>query len=177
MDSLIQVTSFNPGEKSSIQFNYMFGPRNVVGIFEDSIQHYFNGVDSTEIRKISVDSVEIMWLSKANLEYLGDYSRYYMQQTIVFSDTTLPAIHPINIEFPEIRYLPSVISTKSHTWHLEEVFYDKDRIDDLLSMLYRDDFKPSTESDFDAMLRSLGMNKQEWWEYIQKKAEEMKQKK
>ena len=177
LDSMIQIISFNPEEKSSLHFNYMFGRRNVVGIFEDSIQYYFNGVDSTEIRRISLDSVEIMWLSDAMSEYLGNNSRYHMHQTIVLSDSTLPAIHPINIEFPEIRHLPSVIITKHNTSHLEEVFYDKDRIDDMLSILYRDDFHPSTESDFDNMLRNFGMNKQEWWAYIQKKAEEMKQKK
>lgn len=177
LDSMIQMISFNPKEKSSLHLNYMFGEENAVGIFEDSIQYHYNNVDSTVIRRISPDSVEMIWLSDATSEYFGNNSRYHMQQTIVWSDSTLPAIHPINIEFPEIHYLPSVIITKNTTWRLEEVFYDKDRIDDLLSILYRDDFHPITETDFNTMLRNSGMNKQEWWAYIQKKAEEMEPKK
>lgn len=51
------------------------------------------------------------------------------------------------------------------------------RIDGMLSVLYRDDFHPSTEADFNKMLSMSGMNKQEWWAYIRKMAEEREQKK
>ena len=177
MDSMIQIIAFDPEAKTALQLNYIFGRRNQVGIYEDSIQYYFNGVDSTQIRLISKDSVEVMWLSDAYSDYLGNGSRFPVRQTIVLGDASLPAIHPININCPEIRQLPSAILTGKNTWHLDDVFYDKDRIDGLLSVLYRDDFHPSTEADFNKMLSMSGMNKQEWWAYIRKMAEEREQKK
>ena len=177
MDSMIQIIAFDPETRTSLHLNYIFGHRNVVGIYEDSIQLYVNGVDSTQIRPISMDSVEIMWLSDADSDFLGKGSRYPVHQTIVLNDTSLPAIHPINIKCPEIRHLPSAIITGNTTWRLDEVFYDKDRIDGMLSVLYRDDFHPSTEADFNKMLAMSGMNKQEWWAYIRKMAEEREQKK
>ncbi len=177
MDSMIQIIAFDPEARTSLQLNYIFGRRNQVGIYEDSIQYYFNGVDSTQIRLISTDSVEILWLSDAYSDFLGNGSRYPVRQTIALGDASLPAIHPININCPEIRQLPSAIITGKNTWHLDDVFYDKDRIDGMLSVLYRDDFHPSTEADFNKMLSMSGMNKQEWWAYIRKMAEEMEKKK
>ena len=174
VDSMIQIVANDPQSKNRLYFNYMFGRINHVAISDDSIRQYFNGIDSTEVKWLSEDTLDIMRLSDAYSEYICEMQRFPIRQTLVLGDTTLPAIHPINIEFPEVRYLPEVIMTKNHTWHLTEVFYDQDRINHLLSILYRNDFQPLTEKDFKAMLNMFGMTKQEWWNHIQKLAEEKK---
>ena len=174
VDSMIQIVANDPQTHNRLYFNYMFGRINHVSISDDSIRQFFNGIDSTEVKWISEDTMDIMRLSDGYSAYIGEMPRYPIRQTLVFGDTTLPAIHPINIEFPEVSYLPEVIITKNHTWHLTEVFYDQDRIDHLLSILYRNDFQPLTDKDFNAMLNMFGMTKQEWWAYIQKAAAEQK---
>jgi hypothetical protein len=177
IDSMVQFKIYDLAESKSLQLHYMFGSSNHVGIFEDSIRRYFNGIDSTEIQQISSDSLEILRLSEAESPYFGRIPRHPIRQHVVLGDTTLPAIHPINIEYPEIKHLPVAISNGKHTWYLEEVFYDRERIDNLLSIIYRDDFHPFTEADMDQMIQSFGMTKQEWWAYIQKEAEKKQYKK
>jgi hypothetical protein len=175
MDSIFFILEYDAVTGKQLHLQYMLGSNNAVGVFSDTIQRYFDGVDGTEINRYAhdgiLDSVEILQLTR---EVPWDTTRRWFFQTVLFGDTTLPAIAPINVVYPEVRYLPSVVKNDKRTWRLNDVFYDKIKIDYMLSVLYRDDIKPLTQGDVDYMINSYGMSKKEWWDYVKKQAEKIK---
>ncbi len=177
MDSMVTIAQFDQANQERIHFQFMLGDDDAVFVSKNPLQQYFSGVDSTEITHLTFDSLAITYLSDQHFKYEENVPRIEIRQTIVTGDTTLPAIHPLNFQFPEIQYLPKVIISSKHTWHLNEVFYDQARIDDLLSILRHDDIRLITDDDVSEMIQTMGMTKQEWWVYIKQMAAAEKEKK